>query len=121
MKHKHKPLLALALLIVFWALPGCASEGDPCDEGFVEPVPIYQEKADYPEYARRAQIEGIVIVRAKLDKAGIVTSTELVKSVHELLDNAAIEAAALWVFEPAREDCVSVEAFTEIPFDFRLH
>ena len=120
-KHFKAPSLAAFLFVVLWALPGCASEVDPCSEGFVEPVPIYQEKSEYPEYARRAQIEGIVVVRAQVDKAGIVVSTELVESVHELLDNAALEAAAMWVFEPAREDCRSVESFTAIPFNFRLH
>jgi len=78
------------------------------DEGFIpssaEPVLTFQMKADYPEIARRAGLEGTVLIHAR----------------HPLLDKAAQAAALRCRFTPAKQRAVSVPVWVAIPYRFRL-
>jgi TonB family protein len=58
---------------------------------FVEPV--------YPEIARVAQVEGVVVLSARTDINGRVENIKVLRSV-PLLDQAAIDAVRQWVYEP---------------------
>jgi TonB family protein len=53
----------------------------------------------YPEEARKAGIEGIVVVEAATDETGHVKSVKVLKSI-PMLDQAAIDAVKQWVYEP---------------------
>jgi len=53
----------------------------------------------YPEIARQAKIEGVVIVQARTDVQGKVKDAMVLRSV-PLLDQAAIAAVRQWVYEP---------------------
>jgi protein TonB len=53
----------------------------------------------YPEIARQARIEGIVIIEAKTDIYGRVRGLRLLRSI-PLLDQAALDAVGRWVYEP---------------------
>jgi len=53
----------------------------------------------YPEIARQARVQGIVILEATTDLYGRVASVKVLRSV-PLLDGAAVEAVRLWVYEP---------------------
>ena len=57
----------------------------------VEPV--------YPESARKAKVEGIVVLEAKTDEKGNVLDTRMLRSI-PLLDQAAIDAVKQWKYEP---------------------
>ncbi|HUT07602.1 MAG TPA: energy transducer TonB [Candidatus Latescibacteria bacterium] len=57
----------------------------------VEPV--------YPAEARKARVEGAVIVEATTDLYGRVVSVKVLHSI-PLLDQAAIDAVKQWVYEP---------------------
>jgi TonB family protein len=57
----------------------------------VEPV--------YPEIAKQAQVEGVVILEATTDIYGRVVNTKILRSI-PLLDQAAIDAVEQWVYEP---------------------
>lgn len=57
----------------------------------VEPV--------YPEIARQARKEGVVILEATTDVYGRVVSVRILRS-EPFLDEAAIEAVRQWVYEP---------------------
>ncbi len=54
----------------------------------------------YPEIARQAQVEGVVIVEARADEKGNVEDARILRSI-PLLDQAAIEAVKQWKYEPA--------------------
>jgi len=58
----------------------------------VEPV--------YPEIARQAQVEGVVIVEARTDEKGNVEDARILRSI-PLLEQAAIDAVKQWKYEPA--------------------
>jgi len=57
----------------------------------VEPV--------YPERARQAQVEGVVILEARTDEDGNVEDARILRSI-PLLDQAAIDAVKQWKYEP---------------------
>ncbi len=53
----------------------------------------------YPEVARKAQVEGIVILEARTDEKGEVREVKVLRSI-PLLDQAAIDAVKQWKYEP---------------------
>jgi len=63
------------------------------------PKPIKMVKPVYPEEARKAGAEGVVVLQVQTDIYGRVASVKVLKSI-PLLDQAAIEAVKQWVYEP---------------------
>ncbi len=53
----------------------------------------------YPELARQARAEGVVILEATTDIYGRVVAVRVLRSV-PLLDQAAVDAVRQWVYEP---------------------
>jgi protein TonB len=58
----------------------------------VEPV--------YPNLAAHAHIRGVVILEAQVDREGRVVDVTVLRTVHKLLDEAAIEAVRQWRYQP---------------------
>ena len=73
----------------------------------------------YPEIARQAKIEGVVIVQARTDAQGRVKDAMVLRSV-PLLDQAAIEAVRQWVYEPLLIDGQAREAVFTVTVRFDL-
>jgi len=68
--------------------------------GKIKPPKLIKEVLPvYPKEARRAQVEGIVILEAKTDEYGRVAETRVLRSI-PALDQAAIDAVKQWVYEP---------------------
>lgn len=74
----------------------------------------------YPEEAKKLNLRGLVIIRVLVGKDGRVIKAEVLKSSkYPILDDAALEAAKKFVFEPVRDEGGKpVEFFTSIPFRF---
>ena len=53
----------------------------------------------YPEIARQARVEGVVIVEVTTDIYGRVAAWRVLRSI-PLLDQAAVDAVRQWVYEP---------------------
>ncbi|MFH2033013.1 MAG: energy transducer TonB, partial [Bacteroidota bacterium] len=53
----------------------------------------------YPEIARQARVEGVVIIEATTDMYGRVQTVKVLRSI-PLLDQVAIDAVRQWVYEP---------------------
>ena len=53
----------------------------------------------YPEEARKAQVEGVVILEARTDEKGAVEEVKILRSI-PLLNQAAIDAVKQWKYEP---------------------
>lgn len=73
----------------------------------------------YPEAARKAHIQGEVILRAIIGKDGDVENLEIV-SGHPQLAPAAIEAVKQWKYRPYLQQGNPVEVETEIDVSFTL-
>jgi periplasmic protein TonB len=63
------------------------------------PSLIRRAAPDYPEIARQARVEGIVIIEAETDIYGRVRNARILRSI-PLLDLAALDAVRQWVYEP---------------------
>ncbi len=103
-----------------------------------KPKILVKARPEYPEKARKAGIEGTVVLTVTIDKDGkvseavplkalpkrdsngkIIGTTEL-KRIPEL-EQAAIAAAKKCTFTPAEKDGQAVNVKMNIPFKFRLH
>jgi TonB family protein len=77
-----------------------APEGSP---GLVEPpVLLTRVEPPYPEFARRAGVEGTVELEVSIDTTGRVTSVEVVRGLPLGLSEAAADAVRRWTYRPAR-------------------
>ena len=87
----------------------------------VKPKPIYIPQPEYPYAAQVLGIEGTVITRLLVDIDSTIALVELSQSSgYSILDNAAIEAAWLALFEPGMSDGEPVRVWVSIPFCFSL-
>jgi protein TonB len=80
------------------------------------------EYISYPEVARRAGIEGRVIVRALIDKDGTIKRTQLMKSDNSLFEKPAMDA--IKKAEPytiATQGGRPVQYWVTIPINFKLN
>jgi protein TonB len=98
-------------------------EEDPPDFVPVEktPVPVKQVQPIYPEIARRAGVEGTVIVKILVDKEGKAKKAVIIKSDADIFNEPAKEAALQWVFTPAMMNNGPVAVWAAVPFHFKLN
>lgn len=84
------------------------------------PQVIQSAKPKYPELARKAEVEGTVVVMVTIDETGKVIKAWIGESSAEILNEAALEAAYKFRFTPAMQRDVPVKATISIPFRFSL-
>jgi protein TonB len=89
---------------------------------YVEELPeaITKTTPTYPDIAREAGVDGIVMVQALVGKDGKVKDTKVVKSI-PMLDAAATSAVKQWVFKPALSNNKPVAVWVAVPVKFTLH
>lgn len=76
--------------------------------------------ADYPEMARLAGLQGLVMVKVLVGTNGRVERVELLKGIHPLLDRPSLAAARKFVFEPGTQRDIPVACWIAVPFRFTL-
>ncbi len=100
-------------------------EEEPSPEAFVPvekfPIPIKQVRPEYPDIARRANIEGVVWVKILVDKEGRAKKAIIIRSDAEVFDEPAIKAALQWIFTPAMMNSGPVMVWVAVPFKFQLN
>ncbi len=74
----------------------------------------------YPEMARKAGVEGRVIVQIIIDENGIPRDPVIVRSASELLDEEAVRAVMMQRFTPGKQRGRAVKVKLAIPVMFRL-
>jgi protein TonB len=84
-----------------------------------QPRKIRDAPAVYPEVARVAKIQGLVILEATIDERGIVTDARVLRSV-PLLDAAALDALKQWRYTPTLLNGVPVRVLMTVTFRFSL-
>jgi len=85
------------------------------------PVIIYIENPVYPEFEKRAGIEGSVFVEVVVMGDGTVGKVELKKSSNsEAMDKAAMDAVKKYRFQPAKSNGKPVACWISFPIKFSL-
>jgi TonB family protein len=84
------------------------------------PEKISGPNPQYTEIARKARVQGVVIVEAIIDKAGNVTNVRVLKPLPMGLDIAAVEAVEKWKFKPATLNGKPVDVYYNLTVNFRL-
>jgi TonB family protein len=84
------------------------------------PERIAGESPVYTEVARRARIQGVVILEAVIDEHGVVTATKVLKGLPMGLDHAAVDAVKTWRFRPALRGGEPVPVYYVLTVSFAL-
>ena len=93
----------------------------PIDHAPGDTAPMVVEYTTPPLYsdeARRAGIEGTVVVRAHIDAAGRVNAPRVTGALGGGLDQNAVVAVRQWRFRPGTRNGVAVPMDVEIPIAF---
>ncbi len=86
----------------------------------VEPERIHYVRPVYPELARKARMEGAVIVQATVGRDGRVKDVEMLRPLGLGLDVAAIDAVRQWRYTPTYYNGEPVEVLLTITVVFEL-
>jgi periplasmic protein TonB len=85
-----------------------------------KPVRLGGAQPAYTELARKARIQGVVIVEAVIDKEGKVTNVRVLKGLPMGLDQSAVDAVKSWRFRPATLNGRPVSVYYSLTVNFRL-
>jgi TonB family protein len=85
------------------------------------PKPISMPKPEYTDEARKAMIEGAVVLQAVVRKDGTVDTFRILQGLGHGLDESAIQTVAQqWRFMPGMKDGQPVDVMVTIEVSFRL-
>jgi periplasmic protein TonB len=106
---------------------GLGDDAGPLDEGtpgLIPPTLLAGSRAlpKYPDLARRAGLQGTVVLLAVVEKDGTVGEIEVVKSPDQRwgFDLAAIDAVKQWRYQPALLNGAPVAAYIQVMVEFTL-
>lgn len=85
------------------------------------PVLLQKIEPSYPEAARKARMEGVVILEAIITAEGSVQDVKVLKSVNPLLDASAVRAVQQWRYKPATLNGRAVRVYLTVTVTFNLH
>jgi periplasmic protein TonB len=80
---------------------------------------LQKVQPSYPEQARRAGLQGSVVLRAWIGRDGTIRDVKLIRG-SLLLGQAAYQAVRQWRYQPYMLNGRAVEAQTYVTVDFRL-
>jgi periplasmic protein TonB len=85
-----------------------------------KPEKLSAPDPQYTEIARKARIQGVVIVQAIIDKEGNVTNVKILKGLPMGLSENAMDAIKKWKFKPATLNGKPVDVYYNLTVNFRL-
>lgn len=94
----------------------------PTDEFLVTQMPRIKKeiRAQYPEVARNARIEGPIVLDLLISADGVVVDVKVVSGLGYGLDEAAVNAIKLFEFEPAKVQDQKVAVKIRYTYRFEL-
>jgi TonB family protein len=93
---------------------------DPQTEDIKKPRLLSRPSPQYTPAARKAKLEGTVIVEAIIDKDGSVSSSRILKNQHLGLGLSALEAVCAWRFKPATLKGEPVKVYYVLTVNFSV-
>jgi protein TonB len=84
-----------------------------------EPKKLKHVAPNYPDIAKQARVQGVVILECTISPQGKVTDVKVLRGI-PLLDAAAIEAVKQWVYTPTLLNGVPVPVIMTVTVNFRL-
>jgi protein TonB len=88
--------------------------------GVTPPVAIETIAPPYPELARRAHMEGVVVLEAIIGVDGSVRDVRVLRGASPLLDPAALEAVRRWRYRAASVGTRPVAVYLQVVITFSL-
>jgi TonB family protein len=89
--------------------------------GPTHPVAIYTPDPEYSEKARKAGVEGAVLLKVKVTETGEVADLQVVKGLGSGLDEKAMDAVRRWKFKPGLKDGSPVASEINVEASFHLY
>jgi protein TonB len=86
-----------------------------------EPRKIKNVNPVYPEMAKRARQQGVVILECTISAEGDVTDVKVLRSQGNLLDQAAMDAVRKWTYEPTQLNGTPVPVVMTVTVNFKLN
>ncbi len=100
---------------------GPTGQGPMWIEGEVQPPEkVFAPQPRYTEEARKARVQGVVILQAVIDSLGNVTEVEVVKGLPEGLDQSAVDTVRTWKYRPAVHEGQPVAVYMNLTISFSL-
>ena len=93
----------------------------PAENHITQPVLARRVMPVYPDLARAAGIQGDVVLAADVGSDGLVKQVEVVRSVHRLLDAAAVNAVRQYVYKPGLRNGVPDTFRVQVTVIFKLN
>ena len=84
------------------------------------PKLLREVKPHYSDRAKQDKVQGEVLMECVVKTDGTVGDKKIVKALHPDLDQAAMDAAAQWLFEPGTRDGKPVNVLVTIAMAFTL-
>jgi protein TonB len=84
-----------------------------------EPKKLKDVRPGYPDIARQARVQGVVILECTISPQGKVTDVKVLRGI-PLLDQAAIDAVKQWVYTPTLLNGVPVPVIMTVTVNFKL-
>jgi TonB family protein len=88
--------------------------------GVVNPVVLYKPDPDYSDDARKAKMQGTVVLEVVVDRDGRPQIRKILQSLGLGLDEQAIKAVSLWRFKAGTKDGKPVPVLVQVLVSFRL-
>lgn len=85
-----------------------------------EPRKLRNVPPDYPEIAKQARVQGVVILESTISPQGQVQDVRVLRGI-PLLDQAAVEAVKQWVYTPTLLNGVAVPVIMTVTVNFKLN
>ena len=100
---------------------GDSHDGSPLHVGgqIHPPTKLRHVNPEYPDLARRAGIQGEVVLECLIDATGRITDVRVL-SGHPVLAPAAVSAVSRWLYSPTRLNGVAVPVFLTVTVRFSL-
>jgi periplasmic protein TonB len=83
------------------------------------PTKLRQVAPIYPELARQARVQGVVVLDCVIDPSGRVADVKVLRG-HSLLAPAAVDAVRQWLYTPTRLNGVPVAVLLTVTVRFTL-